>query len=238
MEITAFGRIAAGAALVLALAYWAFYTGRGSAPDLAGALVKTGSVALLALVLWQVAMRGGALPLFWLVALGLTLGALGDFCLARSGEAWFLAGMGAFGAGHLAYALALILRGRALGSGLAGVQPVELLVLAALVLLILSTEIWLAPRTGGLLWPVRAYVLLIALMGLAAILLPAAPGQGLIRLGAALFLASDLMLAIGLFVAQSAGLKTGLSLALWPAYWAAQALIGLGALRLWAPTAG
>jgi uncharacterized membrane protein YhhN len=49
---------------------------------------------------------------------------------------------------------------------------------------------------------VRGYVAVIGLMGLAAVLLPAHPGQGGLRLGAALFILSDLMLAVQLFVEQ------------------------------------
>ena len=50
--------------------------------------------------------RGDVLTGAWwtLVVPGLALGALGDFFLTRRAEAAFLAGMGAFAAGHLAYA--------------------------------------------------------------------------------------------------------------------------------------
>ena len=50
-------------------------------------------------------------------------------------------------------------------------------------------------------------------------------------LGAALFVASDLLLALRLFVAQDAQAQRRLSLLLWPAYWGGQALILLGAIR-------
>ena len=99
--------------------------------------------------------------------------------------------------------------------------------------LVLSTEFWLAPRTGGLRWPVRIYVLLIALMGISALLLPVHPGQGWLRLGAVLFILSDLMLALQLFVVRDAGWQRRLALALWPAYWLGQALIAWGAVVFW-----
>jgi uncharacterized membrane protein YhhN len=81
---------------------------------------------------------------------------------------------------------------------------------------------------------VRGYVVLIGLMGLAALALPAQPGQVWLRAGAALFIASDLMLAIQLFVTRDPLRQRRLGLALWPAYWAGQALIFWGAVVFWA----
>lgn len=65
--------------------------------DALRSLVKTASVACLALA----ALAAGAPPA---IAAGLALGALGDWFLSRPGDRAFLAGMAAFGAGHLAYA--------------------------------------------------------------------------------------------------------------------------------------
>lgn len=81
--------------------------------------------------------------------------------------------------------------------------------------------------------PVRAYVGLIGLLGLAAILLPAQPGQGWLRLGAGLFILSDLLLALQLFVVKGRDWRVRLALSLWPAYWAGQALIAWGAVQFW-----
>jgi uncharacterized membrane protein YhhN len=194
-----------------------------------GAAVKTASTGFLALAVVLAAAGGGAW--FWLVPLGLALGALGDLCLALKGERLFLAGVGAFGLGPLAYAGGFLLRSGALGFD--GVSGAEGLVLAVLLALLVSTEVWLAPRTGGLRGPVRGYVALIGLMGVAAVLLPDAPGQGVLRAGAALFILSDLMLAVEMFVARDPRLRRGLALALWPAYWGGQALIAWGALAFW-----
>lgn len=162
---------------------------------------------------------------------GLALGAAGDLCLSLKGQRPFLVGMAAFGLGHLAYAAALLLRTRELGpDGLDAAEMAALMLLAALVV---STEAWLAPRTGVLRWPVRAYIVLIALMGAAAIALPQHDGRDVLRLGATLFLASDLMLAIRMFVTDDDARQRLLALALWPTYWLGQALIGAGALLLW-----
>ena len=221
------GMALAGAALLAAAVYWLRYCTRDD-PGPRGAAVKAASTGLLAILLWQFGM-----PLFWTIALGMTLGAAGDWFLARRGEAAFLAGMAAFGAGHLAYAGGML--ARSLELGLDGVSAGEAVALAALLALVASTEVWLAPRTGALRWPVRAYVLLIGLMGAAAVLLPGHAGQPALRLGAALFLGSDLLLALRLFVVADPARQRALSRALWPAYWGGQALIGWGALLFWLP---
>lgn len=222
------GVVLAVSALVAAVVYGLRFAAREEKGRI-GAGVKTASTGLLVPALALAGQGGGGW--FWLVPLGLALGALGDLCLALKGERVFLAGVAAFGLGHLAYAGGVLLRSGELGFD--GLSAGEGLALAGLGALLISTEVWLAPRTGGLRGPVRGYVALIGMMGLAAVLLPAAPGQGVLRAGAALFILSDLMLAVQLFVVRDPGLRRRLSLALWPAYWAGQALIGWGALAFW-----
>ena len=229
------GEFAAIATAILSLAAAVGYGWRFAAAEekgWRGAGVKTASTGLLAVLLATMPGTGW----FWLVPLGLALGALGDLCLALKGERWFLAGVGAFGLGHLAYAGGFLLRSGALGFD--GVSTGEGLALVALAGLLVSTEFWLAPRTGDLRWPVRGYVVLIGLMGVAAVLLPVASGQSVLRWGAALFILSDLMLAIQLFVATGAGLRRRLALALWPAYWGGQVLIAWGAVVFWGVGSG
>ena len=185
--------------------------------DWIGSAAKTVSTAALALA----GLAGGAPGL---IVLGLALGAAGDFALSRPGKAAFLAGMAAFAAGHLAYALAFL---GWMGPGVAAWQIAALITLA---LLILSTEVWLAPHTADLRAPVRAYALIIGVMAALALLLPAA---GLITaLGAALFVLSDTLLALRLFVLRAPVAERVLALLVWPAYWGGQALIlwGSGAL--------
>lgn len=224
------GDLTVSATAIVSLAAALVYWGRFAASEvkgIVGATLKTASTGLLAALLLMV--PGGAW--FWLIPLGLALGALGDLCLALPGKRVFLAGVAAFGLGHLAYAGGFLIRSTEIGFD--GIGMVEAVVLAGLLGLLASTEVWLAPRTGALRGPVRGYVALIGVMGLAAVVLPAHRGQGLLRLGAALFIASDLMLALQLFVVRDAGQRRSLGLALWPAYWIAQALIAWGAVVFW-----
>ena len=189
-----------------------------------GSAVKTLSTAALAIV----GLSGGAPGL---ITAGLALGALGDFALSRPGKPAFVAGMAAFAAGHLAYALAFWQRGGLLGGPAFGPGPVA--ALAVLALLLASTEVWLAPRTGALRWPVRAYGLVIGAMAASVTILPANPGAAPLTFGAALFLASDILLALRIFVARKPTTQCALNLALWPAYWLGQALILFGGSLYW-----
>ncbi len=174
-------------------------------------LRKTLPVALFALA----AVADGA-PVMLCAALALS--ALGDLALSRPGQRAFLAGMIAFALAHLAYIALMI------GAGAALPPPLPAL---ALILAALSTEIWLAPRTGALRWPVRAYVAVIAAMGLMALGLPG--GYAPARAAALLFMLSDALLALETFVigsgkgARADGLKAWLSRAVWITYIAAQA---------------
>lgn len=208
--------------LVAAIAFWLVFAAR-EIKGVAGAVVKTASTALLAVL--ALAMQPGGW--FWLIPLGLSLGALGDLFLALGGVRMFLAGVAAFGLGHLAYLWGFLWRSGEIGFD--GLSAPEGLALALLLAFLASTEAWLAPRTGELRQPVRGYVGLIGLMGGSAILLPAHLGQDVLRLGAGLFILSDLLLALQLFVVTSPGVRRLLAMTLWPAYWSAQVLILWGA---------
>lgn len=177
-------------------------------PSRAKTSVKTISVGALALT----ALATGAPTL---VTLGLVLGAAGDFFLSLRGEKAFLAGMAAFAGGHLAYAAAFV----AAGGGMPGAA-----LLVPLAALGLSTEVWLAPHTGALRWPVRGYVLVILFMAAAAFSLPSGP----VTLGAALFVLSDFILALDLFRYGPDRPNVWRARGLWAAYWLGQALILLG----------
>lgn len=199
-----------GLALVMALAMGLHYCAQG--PGTAKSVVKTTSVAALALL-------GLTLEAPGLVILGLGLGALGDYFLSRPGERAFLAGMAAFAAGHLAYLLAFL----QVGAGLPPLWPALILIALGL-----STELWLAPRTGALRLPVRGYVLIILAMALVALGLP--PALGPLKAGALAFLASDVILALEIFILRDGLVRRLAKHLLWALYWSGQALILLGSV--------
>ena len=215
------------AAAALALVYAVRWATPGAGHGWPRSATKAAAVGALALAAWVAGAPG-------LIVVGLSFGALGDFALSRPGTAAFLGGMAAFAVGHLAYALAFaappLLALARLAEGQVWVpDAADIAALAALAVLLGSTEFWLAPHTGALGAPVRAYVAVIGLMAAAA-LVPAGPGAVLLRAGVALFVASDVMLALERFVIRAPGPRRALALALWPAYWAGQALILLGSL--------
>lgn len=172
-------------------------------------LTKTAPVLLLALAAHRADMSA-------VIVAGLVLGGLGDFLLSRPGTTAFMAGMAAFGLGHLAYAAAFLHR---------TVWPHTPWIAVAVLLLALSTERWLAPHTGALRWPVRGYVVLIAAMGVSASTL--SPESWPTLIGVGLFLLSDLLLSVERFVLK-ADAHRALSRAVWASYWSGQALIALG----------
>lgn len=189
----------------------------GSRPRLARSVRKTLPVALFCLAAWA----DGA-PALLVAALGVS--AAGDWALSRPGERAFLVGMVSFALAHLAY-IALML-----GAGAGG--PGALWPLAGAVLALgASTEVWLAPHTGALRWPVRVYVVIIVGMGLAALGLP--EGYALATAGALLFMLSDLILSVETF-RMGAGhpARRWAGKLVWITYIAAQTglLLGLGPL--------
>lgn len=178
---------------------------------------------------WKTAVK--AVPLLAFAAAGaagfadpaivaaLVLSAAGDIVLSRQGERAFLAGLVAFALAHVAYAVAFF--------GLAEGAP-PLWPALALLALALSTEIWLTPYTRALRWPVRAYVGLITLMGLAALCLPGA--RALAVAGAMAFILSDAILALQRFrMAQGSRWQRPAAVTLWLFYVTGQACILLGA---------
>jgi uncharacterized membrane protein YhhN len=163
---------------------------------------------------------GGGAVARW-IAIGLALGAAGDVALMFEGELAFLAGLGLFLAGHVAYvaAFATIVP---LGDWLHA-PP---LVLAAPALGAAIALAWLWRHLGSMKVPVIAYVAVITAMVIGALVCRGIGGgapidRGAVQAAAAiLFFASDLSVARDRFVAPGfANRAWGL-----PAYYAAQLL--------------
>lgn len=198
-------------AAVLSLVFWVGFCAGG--PSWVKSLIKTGSVALLAVA----ALAAGG-PV-WLAA-ALALGAVGDFCLSRHGERWFLGGVAAFALAHVAYVVLFQQVGgfdlALIAQGWRAATAVILIALAA----VMARLLW--SRTGALRLPVMIYLCIIIAMGLAALGLPVI---GLAMVAALLFIISDAVLAAEMFLipkGHHAHLRT--PYVVWATYWGAQAL--------------
>jgi uncharacterized membrane protein YhhN len=173
----------------------------------------------------------------WIVA-GLALGVAGDIALLGESQAAFMAGLGAFLLGHVAYVIA-IATVIPPASWLAGAS--YLAVLPVAVAGFALVKLW--PRLGTMRVPVIAYVLVIVTMVIGALALRTVPDTSnlaapqaqlmgtiapaysraheLFAAGALLFFASDLAVARDKFVGASFANKAwGL-----PAYYGGQLLI-------------
>lgn len=206
--MNAWGPILLCAAAVAGL-LWAEWRGSRSG------LWLTKPVASLAFM-WA-GLQAGALEssygLLILVGLGLCL--LGDLLLIPLHRpAVFRAGVFAFLSGHLAYSAAFLTR------------PIHLLGLAVgVVLLAVALGLvlrWLSPSLPkDMVWPVRAYMLVIGIMAALACGVTAAGGPWAVAVGALAFTASDISVARDRFVRHEfANRAWGL-----PLYYAAQLLI-------------
>jgi uncharacterized membrane protein YhhN len=144
------------------------------------------------------------------ICVGLVLGAIGDVALLF--ERGFLAGLGVFLAGHVAYCVAFgqLVPPRA-WLGEAGVYAIAPAIIAAIALA------WMWRGLGSMRAPVIAYVAVIVTMVIAAL----ASHATIVVVGACLFFASDLAVARDKFVARAfVNRAWGL-----PAYYAAQLLL-------------
>lgn len=194
-----------GLSVALALWFLVWFCARGL--SLTKTVVKTASVAGLAVAAWL------ALAPLWLVA-ALGLAALGDFFLSREGDGAFLAGLSAFALAHLAYvALILVID-----------VPLSLNVLSLGVMVFSAVMAFvIVPRAGSLRWPVFAYIVVIGAMGTLTLSLPASFATAMVA--AVLFMLSDMILGLERFVWGPVNpLRRAAPYAIWSTYWVAQLL--------------
>jgi len=180
---------------------------------------KTLSIGLLAVL---AAIEGG--PVLLIVALALS--AAGDAFLAQEGEKAFLGGLGSFLLAHMAYVALFAIAGG--GMEILAVQAwrlgIPVIATAAALLLVVR----LMPAVGpALKLPVTLYVAAIAAMMWTSATVPVP----IVMVGAALFLASDPILAIEKFLLSPASPhRAWAGPAVWILYWLAQVTITLGFL--------
>jgi len=180
--------------------------------------VKTGSVGLLAVAAVMMVS-----PVSLVVALA--AGALGDLLLSRPGDRAFLAGVAAFAVSHIALIWLMITHG---GAVLWPLPWGAILIVA----LAVGMGVILWRYAGRLRVPVLIYVAIIATMGCVALTL--APSAALGRLAAGLFILSDTVLALELFVvARIPPVRPAMALIVWSFFWSAQFLFLLTFSLLW-----
>lgn len=210
----------ANGTLVLSIAAAIFYAFmQDGMPSWRRTVVKTAPVLFLAILSF---IEGGP----WLLTVGLLASAAGDAALSQEGERPFLAGLAAFLLAHILY-IALFLAFSS-DAGIFAAEPWR--ALAAIVLIafcVLMLKRMMPTLQAGMRLPVLAYVAAITAMGIAAF---GVPGR-LVSAGAALFVASDAILAVRKFLMPEPSphrILTGL--AVWILYYAAQLLITLAFL--------
>lgn len=163
------------------------------------------------------ALHGGALESAYGRAIfaGLVLSWFGDVFLMSKRSGWFLAGLVAFLAAHVAYVVAFVGRGPDWGT----------VALAGLGLTVVAWQVrrWLRPSLPeDMKRPVDGYVAVITVMVATAFGAWRADGSNILLLGAVAFYLSDLSVARDRFVAP------GFTNRLWglPLYYGAQLLLG------------
>ncbi len=180
-----------------------------------------------------------------LLAIGMSLGALGDMFMARllpvaDRVPW---GMGAFGLGHVAYVSSLLVYAGEMGltvSGPLAIGGIAWLLMGAAAWYAL---VWRGGRRSALVGAALAYALLLASTpGVATVLALQLGVLSPVALGGALFLISDMLLAAQLFGEPRSPLartwRRGLAVddVVWLTYGPAQMLIVYGlslAIHVW-----
>lgn len=123
---------------------------------------------------------------------GLVLSWWGDWFLAQGSDRFFLFGLISFLSAHVMYCIGFAVRG--IKGTWAGAAFVPVAAMAGGVLM------WISPHVGAdMIWPVRAYTVVISLMVVLAFGAKGAGGPWSIPIGAVLFWLSDISVASGQF---------------------------------------
>lgn len=148
-----------------------------------------------------------------IILLGLILGAIGDVCLLGRAKQYFIAGLVSFLLGHVAYVVAFA------SLPLSATHALAAAVVMAVVMFFVGR--WVFPHAPEMRVPIGIYMLVIALMCVAAIGAGAAGAPWMIPVGAVMFTASDIAVVRDRFVTKGfVNRAWGL-----PLYYAAQLLI-------------
>jgi uncharacterized membrane protein YhhN len=150
----------------------------------------------------------------------------GDVALMGRSEGRFLAGVAAFFGAHVAYVDAF----RALGSGSPTATGPGRAVLGVSSLLVPVNALMAGRRDSRFGIPVGVYGLVLTAMAASAAVLPESPGRRRVRAGAALFLLSDSLIGVQVFLRDEP--HPALESAVMATYTAGQWLISDGLQRV------
>lgn len=182
---------------------------------------------VLVVLAWNIHILHGEqiAPYSLLIAIGMTLGFIGDLFMARliPVQQHVLGGMGAFALGHIAYIAAILGLGDRLALNDAGIRIGAWLALLLVGVVAWGVVVWRGKAHSPLHIAALPYALLLASTAGLAIGLALQDGRFIpLAIGAALFLGSDLILADQLFN----GTKfRGIGDVVWLTYGPAQTLI-------------
>jgi len=177
--------------------------------------------AIAPLVVFAV-LNGG----FGLLVVALLLCLLGDLMLSFDSDETLLAGIAAFAVGHVAY---IWLFATHQFSELSVIFQLPYAILTAIIIVVgIFMASLLFKNAGSLRFAVLAYVPMIAGLGLAGLGF-AESWMIFVTLGALLFVASDLVLGLEMFVLREGTMGRKLApFWVWATYWSAQVLIVMG----------
>jgi len=185
-------------------------------PSVMKTVVKVAATGFL--TLWVYELGGPAL-----LITALFFGAIGDGFMSGDPKKWVLPGLLAFFVGHLAY-LALFLKIPHIP-----MDGVTFLIAAAVFILSAGFVVFLWKSLDDMRWPVVAYTGVIALMGATAARLDM--GTSWVAIGAAMFILSDVLVAMETFkIEDGARVRFLTSPLLWALYYGGQGLIAYGFL--------
>lgn len=202
------------ASIILSVIYGALFCYRP--PSLIKTVVKVAATGLLTLWVYRL---GGP----FLLVTALAFGTIGDGFMSGDPRKWLLAGLLAFFAGHVAY-LALFMT-----TPHTPMTGTTLFIACAVFVFSAGFVAYLWKFLGEMRWPVVAYTAVIALMGATAARLDM--GTQYVVIGAAMFIASDVLVALETFtIDHESRIRRVTSPVLWALYYGGQALIAYGFL--------
>ncbi len=210
-----------GAAVLAGFVYQIWFCYRPA--SIAKSVVKTMSIAMLVLfAIWFNAPS--------LLIMGLSFCALGDLLLSRDTERFFLLGLIAFAIGHVFYILLFLVHPMSDPSILIA-NPWNLVAIVLIIFgMVMAKTLW--PASGDLRMPVMLYITIIMLMGLSAVGLNA-NGPHIVFFGALMFIVSDTILSVEMFLLPKAHvMRRVTAMLVWAFYWLAQATILVGIVIL------